>query len=256
MGELEDKNTANGAAVGEIVTQPPKRSMTLADTGQTNFLDPNVYIQMKAMANDFVKSGAIPKGFTNAEQVLVGFQMGYEMGMKPMEALNSLYPVNGQLNIWGKATTRRLTEHGWQIAFTEESQESCTCTITKKSGGLISETRTYTETYKYADAEASGYTKDNYGKEKVGWKPGINRKLKLRYGVLSLIIKSYVPEVLGSAPDIVEVAEDFSVEDDGKAKSNKELMASAAQERAKLETGNFSPKVETPKEEPKGEQNV
>src|SRR5215475_9843016 len=102
---------------GEITKEKPmpQKAMTIRDTQATNFLDPNLYIQLKALALDFIKSGAIPAVWKTSEQVLVGLQTGAEMGMKPMEAMNSLYPVNGAINVWGKATTRRLKEHGWTI---------------------------------------------------------------------------------------------------------------------------------------------
>lgn len=216
---MTDKKEETKATEGEVVEQPteqPKpqvqpqqKGMTIRDTQATSFLDPNVYIQLKALAQDFIKSNAIPSVWETAEQVLVGLQTGAEMGMKPMEAMNSLYPVNGAINVWGKATTRRLKEHGWKIQYADETQETCTATVTKGD-------ESYTETFTFADAEASGYTTqyNKYDKKrelKVGWKPGMNRRKKLRYGVLSLIISTYIPEVLGSAVGIVEVSDDYDL---------------------------------------------
>lgn len=178
------------------------KAMTIMDTGETSLLNPAIYVQMKQLANDFIQSEAIPKCWTTSSQVLVGLQTGVEMGMKPMEAMRSLYIVNGMVNIWGAAVIRRVKEHGYQIKYSAETQETCTATITKGK-------EKYIETYTYAEAHESGYTTDNYGKLKVGWKPGANRKLKLRYGVMSMIIKTYIPDVLGSAAGIVEVDQDF-----------------------------------------------
>jgi hypothetical protein len=195
-------------------TAEPKR-ITLRDTEATSFLDPNLYTQLKGLANDFIKSGAIPTVWRSPEQVLVGLQTGIEMGMKPMEAMNSLYPVNGAINVWGKATIRRLTEHGYTIKYTDETQQTCTAVITKGD-------ETYTETFKYQDAVDSGYTADKYGKLKIGWKSGMNRRKKLRYGVISLIISTYIPQVLGSAMGIVEVSEDYDL---GTNKQPKQIEA-------------------------------
>ena len=186
----------------EVLAPAQPQSITLNDTSATSFLDPNLYTQLKGLANDFIKSKAIPSVWTSPQQVLVGLQTGVEMGMKPMEAMNSLYPVNGAINVWGKATIRRLTEHGYTIQYTDESQEACTAVITKGD-------ETYTETFKFQDAVDSGYTADKNGKLKIGWKSGMNRRKKLRYGVISLIISTYIPHVLGSAMGIVEVSEDY-----------------------------------------------
>lgn len=199
IGIEKESEQERSVAVKEDKT---KNSIKITDTEETSILNPQVYVQMKALANDFLASKAIPKCWETAAQVLVGIQAGYEMGMKPMESVNSLYVVNGAVNVWGKATVRRLREHGWTIQFKNETQEACTAIVKKGR-------ERYEETYTFSEAEESGYTNDSYGKLKIGWKAGINRKLKLRYGVLALIIKTYIPEVLGAAVGIVEVDEDF-----------------------------------------------
>lgn len=210
-------------------TELTQKPMTIRDTTATNFLDPNLYIQLKALANDFIRSGAIPTVWQTAEQVLVGLQTGAEMGMKPMEAMNSLYPVNGAINVWGKATIRRLSEHGWKIKYSNETQESCTATVTKGR-------ERYTETFEFADAEASGYVyqKNKYNGQneiKLGWKPGMNRRKKLRYGVISLIISTYIPDVLGSAMGIVEVSDDYDL---GANKNPAQLVDKVDDRKAKM----------------------
>lgn len=202
---------------GEMARQGP-RAMTIRDTQATSFLDPNVYLQLKALAQDFIKSGAIPAVWDTPAKVLVGLQTGAEMGMKPMEAMNSLYPVNGAINVWGKATARRLREHGWVIEYSDETPDAVTATIRRGE-------EAYTETFSFAEAEASGYVRDGYGKLKLGWREGVNRRKKLRYGVLSLLIATYVPEVLGSGVGVVEVSEDY---DFGEAERPVQIEASVS----------------------------
>lgn len=206
----EAKEFKKDEAVEAEVTQPEAaqptppaaepKSLTIRDTQKSALMDPNLYIQMKAMANDFIASKAVPQCWQSAAQVLVGLQTGLEMGMAPMEAMNSLYVVNGAINVWGKATTRRLIEHGYRIEYTDETQESCTATVTRGD-------EKYTETMTFQDAIDSGYTTRQ--QPKIGWRPGMNRRKKLRYGCLSLIISTYIPQVLGSAAGIAEVSEDF-----------------------------------------------
>jgi hypothetical protein len=176
-------------------------------TEQTSVLNPVEYEQMKMLANDFIKSGSVPKSFENASQILMALQSGREMGMTPVESMQSLYIVNGMLNIWGKAVPRRLREHGYQLNYTEESPESCTVVVKNQDG-----TEMYTETLTFREAQDSGYTTDSNGRLKIGWRLGVNRKLKLRYGALSILIKTYLPEVLGSTANIVEVAQDYDPE--------------------------------------------
>lgn len=171
-------------------------------TEPTEFLNPIVWGQMKAMASSFVKSGALPKS-ENDFTVLMKIQAGYEMGMKPLEAVKSFYFVNGTMNIFGSATMRRLREHGWKISYKDEPNK---CTVTVAKGD-----ETYTETLTFEEAEKSGWTRGTQGL-KPGWFEGVNRRLKLRYGAVSILLKTYLPEVLGSATDIAEVAMDYDLE--------------------------------------------
>jgi hypothetical protein len=194
-------------AEGEIInpSAPKANSVTVRDTEKTSLLNPEIYVQMKILAQDFINSKAIPSCWQSASQVLVGLQTGLEMGMKPMESMNSLYVVNGAVNIWGKAVTKRLRLHGYQIKYTNETPEEVTATLTKDK-------EKYSFTFKYADAVASGYTEDNSGREKIGWKAGQNRLLKLRYGALSALLKTEVPEVLDGVNGVAEIENDFSEE--------------------------------------------
>lgn len=182
---------------------PPKQGITVRDTKETSLMNPEVYVQMKILANDFISSKAIPQCWQSAAQVLVGLQTGLEMGMTPMESMNSLYVVNGAVNIWGKAVTKRLRVHGYKIKYSGETTEQVTATLTKGD-------EKYSFTFKYADAVTSGYTVDRYGKDKFGWSLGQNRLLKLRYGALSTLLKTEVPEVLGPINGIAEIENDFA----------------------------------------------
>lgn len=186
--------------------QYPEPSYESVKLISTSYMNPIIWKQMKGMAETFLMSHALPKHIQNVAQAIMIMQAGLEMDMKPVEALQSLYIVNGAINIWGKATTRRLREHGYMIRYEEESDASCTAIVTKGK-------EKYTETFKFSDAEKSGWTKDSNKNLKVGWREGQNRKLKMRYGALSSIIKSFIPQVLGSANEVAEIAEDFEILD-------------------------------------------
>lgn len=181
-------------------------SLQEARNTPTDIFNPVAWQQMKGMATAFAASGALPRDM-NANKLVLLIQAGYEMGMKPVESIKSFYFVNGILTIFGAATIRRLREHGWRIQYQESDENggSCTATVTKRHSA--DDIETYTDTFTFKDAEASGWTKGT----KPGWLLGANRKNKLRYGVISKIIKTYIPEVLGSAVDISEIAEDATV---------------------------------------------
>lgn len=173
------------------------------------YFNENTLNQMERMSQTFIKSQACPRYIQNAPQLVMVLQTGFEMGMKPIEAMNSLYIVNGAINLWGKAVVRRLREHGWSIQYEMIAKNGGACKAI-----VIKGEESYTETYHFESAERSGYTKDSRGGLKVGWREGVNRNLKLRYGAVSMIIKTYIPEVLGAASEVQEVYEDAFVEED------------------------------------------
>ncbi len=176
------------------------RITTLVNTQKTNLIDPIAWKQIKGMAETLIKSRALPQYVENKEQAIVVMQAGYEMGMKPVEALNSLYLVNGQITIWGKAITKQFVKHGYKLSYKDKKDETV---VTAKKGDDI-----FTESMTFAEAEKSGYTKDRKGNLKFGWKEGSNRILKLRYGALNKLAKTQCADVLDSAVGVTEVYQD------------------------------------------------
>ena len=176
---------------------------TAVRTHTTGVMNPVEYQQAKNVAKDMMKSGAISQSFQNEYQVQMAIMAGKEMGMTVNESLNDLYFVNGRLQIYGKATPAALRRAGWRISYKDE-ENACTATIHN-----IKTDEEITDTFTFEDAVKSGFVKDKYGNVKVGWREGANRKRKLRYAVLSQIIHTYIPEVLGSVTGIGEYSEDY-----------------------------------------------
>lgn len=182
-----------------VVKRDEIENQALSKSVATEVFNPVTWAQFREMATTFIKSGALPKD-TNAEQLIVKMQSGFEMGMKPFEAIRSLYIVNGMIAIGGRDLIHQLRKHGWAIEYFDESDDSVSMRVTKDGVS-------YEETFTFEEADKSGWTKA-YGKLKPGWLEGANRNLKLRYGVASKLVKSYLPEVMGSAVDVKEIAED------------------------------------------------
>lgn len=200
-----ETKTETPPAKGSVLTDDDQREITKAiSTTATSVMNPVEYAQMKKIANDMIASKSLPATFTNAAQVQMALMAGHEMGMTTMESLNDLYFVGGKLQIYGKATPAALRRAGWRIKKFEETADSCTATVyNPKTEEEI------TDTFTFKDAELSGFVKDSRGCVKLGWKEGANRKRKLRYAVLSQIIHTYLPEVLGSVAGIGDYSEDY-----------------------------------------------
>ena len=200
-----ETKTETPPAKGSVLTDDDQREITKAiSTTATSVMNPVEYAQMKKIAADMIASKSLPATFTNAAQVQMALMAGHEMGMTTMESLNDLYFVGGKLQIYGKATPAALRRAGWRIKKFEETADSCTATVyNPKTDEEI------TDTFTFKDAELSGFVKDSRGCVKLGWKEGANRKRKLRYAVLSQILHTYLPEVLGSVAGIGDYSEDY-----------------------------------------------
>jgi hypothetical protein len=58
-----------------------------------------------------VNSGLAPKGFSSPEAVMVAVQHGLELGLAPMQALQSIAIINGKPCIYGDAALALCTAH-------------------------------------------------------------------------------------------------------------------------------------------------
>lgn len=144
---------------------------TFFDIGRVN--------EMYKLAQNFHAANCWGPDVKNPAQALVKIQAGFEMGMAPVEAMNSLYIVNGKITIWGSAMTKRLREHGWKIEYEEKLSEA-TVTISKGQE-RYSYTATMDELKKIKSRAAEFAGKD-----------------KLKWHAISRLIRFHVPEVLGA----------------------------------------------------------
>lgn len=110
-------------------------------------------------ANYIVKSGFAPQCFKTPEAVLIAVQYGAEVGLKPMQALQSISVVNGRPGLWGKALPGIVLQHGILEKFnewTEGDGESLIAICEVKRKGMDS---VRVEKFSAADARAAGLWK-------------------------------------------------------------------------------------------------
>lgn len=109
-------------------------------------------------AQAVIKSELAPKHFKTPEQVLIAWQHGAELKMKPMQALQNIAVINGRPSVWGKATAGIVVASGLCEIFEEwfegkEFEDDYTaCCKVKRIG--ISTIRI--ERYTVADAKRAG----------------------------------------------------------------------------------------------------
>lgn len=183
---MEDNTQA--LSVQDEQNMPSAREMAF-------YFDKQRLQQMLVMANEFYKASCFGADVKNAHQALVKIQTGYEMGMPPMEAMGSLYIVNGKVTIWGAAMSKRLRQKGWLIQYEDANGpdgKPASCKVTIKKGSEVHEYTAMASEVKNGKAFAFA------------------PKDKLRWHALSRLIRFEVPEVLDAGiAYLKEEAEDI-----------------------------------------------
>lgn len=100
----------------KLATDPtqPKHPMSEANIQQTEDKKPTVAVGNKGIsitnmeelwrfANAVSRSGLAPKGMEKPEAAFIAIQMGLEVGLSPMQALQNIASINGRPSIWGDA---------------------------------------------------------------------------------------------------------------------------------------------------------
>lgn len=140
--------------MSEEITTTQKNQISVSNKGlQLSTLD-----DMWRFSQCVVKSGFAPKGMEKPESVLIAVEMGYEVGLSPMAALQNTAVVNGRPTIYGDAALALVRGSGL-LDFYEEKQVGAKgkddfgyCVTAKRKGDSSS----YSETFTVADAKTAG----------------------------------------------------------------------------------------------------
>lgn len=113
-------------------------------------------------ANMLSKSGLAPKGIESPEQIVIAMQMGMEVGLTPMAALQNIAVINGRPTLWGDAMLAvcRASGHFDESVFEEffegrEQALEAVCRVARK-GAKIVERR-----FSMGDARCAGLSGKN-----------------------------------------------------------------------------------------------
>jgi hypothetical protein len=78
-----------------------------------NPLRPTTFAEMERFAERAARSGMVPKDYMNRpDAILIAVQMGTEVGLAPMQALQSISVINGRPSIWGDAVVGLVRNSG------------------------------------------------------------------------------------------------------------------------------------------------
>jgi hypothetical protein len=107
--------------------------------------------EMGRFCKAVINSGLAPKSFNSPEAVMVAIQHGMELGLAPMQALQSIAVINGKPVIYGDAALALATAHPSFLDIEETTDgTTATCVIKRRDRSAV--VRTFSE----ADAKKAG----------------------------------------------------------------------------------------------------
>ena len=151
------------------------------------YFAPALWNTLTVMAQAFYQSKALPEGIDNPAKVLMVLQAGREIGLKPIESLQSFYFVNGKLTLYGQRQIAQVIKAGYRIDWGECNEETASVTISRDDRGK------YTAVFTAEEAEKRGLTKTKYGTKEVWAK---HKKNMLMYKAFGEAARFFCPEAL------------------------------------------------------------
>lgn len=140
-----------------------ERMTTMTGT-QLGFMNPTTLAEATEAAKLLASSNMVPKQYQDKPgDVLVAGQMGAELGVPWLQALQGIAVINGNPSVWGDLALAIVKAHPqfeWIRETYDEDTRTATCVIKRKS-----QEEPTTQTFSWADAcEAGLNTKDTYKK--------------------------------------------------------------------------------------------
>lgn len=160
-------------AIQQAQATPPQTRPTMG------ILTPSNLAEAMKMAEILADSSIVPKDFQGRPgNVLIACQWGAEIGLQPLQAMQSIAVINGRPSIWGDAMLGLVQGSGALEDITEEVSEDgqiATCTVKRRGKSPV--TRQFT----MEEAKTAGL------KGKTGpWQQYPRRMLQLRARAFAL----------------------------------------------------------------------
>ena len=163
-------------------------------------LTPKTLSEAMEFASVVAKSSIVPKDYQgNPGNCIIAMQWGAEIGLAPLQAMQSIAVINGRPSIWGDAMLALVRGSGLLESIVETPGDTqCTCTLKRRGEPEVS--RTFT----MEDAKRAGLA----GKQGP-WSQYPKRMLQLRARAFAL--RDVFPDVLRGV-NVAEEAQDMPAE--------------------------------------------
>lgn len=168
-------------------------------------LTPSSLAEAMEFAGMMSKSSIVPKDYqNNPGNILVAIQWGMEIGLQPLQSMQSIAVINGRPSIWGDAMLALVRSSGLLEAINEEVTDSkAVCTIKRRGEQEV------VREFSMQDAKQAGLA----GKQGP-WAQYPKRMLQMRARAFAL--RDVFPDVLRGV-HVAEEAQDLGERDMGSA---------------------------------------
>lgn len=157
-------------------------------------LSPQNFDQALTFSKYLAQSDMVPKDFKGKpENCLIAMQWGYELGMKPLQAIQNIAVINGRPALWGDSVIA-IVRGSPLCEYVAESDDGTTATCRVKRRGEPEQVRTFS----MEDAKAAGLS----GKQGP-WSQYPKRMRQMRARAFAL--RDVFPDVLRGMPVAEEV---------------------------------------------------
>jgi len=153
-------------------------SLSLSKSNNTNFIvSPQNLTEAMNFAKMISDSSLCPPGFKGKSgDVIIAMQMGAELGLSPLQALQNISVINGRACVWGDAqlaivqsSSNYVDHREWFEGTVKEGNLTAFCAVTRRGQ------EEYVKTFSQEDAEKAGLWK------KAGvWQNYPSRMLQMR----------------------------------------------------------------------------
>ncbi len=103
-------------------------------------------------------SGLMPKGIDTPAAVFVAVQMGLEVGLSPMQAVQNIAVINGRPSMWGDAVLALIRSSGVLEDFDEYLENDNGSTVAVCTAKRKGQSKPITRRFSMADAKQAGLT--------------------------------------------------------------------------------------------------
>lgn len=140
----------------QALAAPERHSTNVARAMKLNsglIVQPQNMGELMEYAKMVSSSGMVPKDYAgNPGAVIVAWQLGAELGLSPMAALQNISVVNGRPSVWGDAGLAIVRTHSEfeDISESVSDDGKATCTIKRRGRSPV------TQTFSVEDAKRAG----------------------------------------------------------------------------------------------------